>query len=317
MFRKKKSKVTINKIPIVLLILLYMSCLSACGKNRMDEEVETYHVYMLNRDETMITPFEYQSETTDTFRLLGELIEVMSHASKHVGYREVVKDFMITGYSINENVVTIKVDEHYKLLSPTTEVLTRAAIVRTLTQLDSIEFVHMKIDESELTDQMGMIIGAMSAEQFVDNAGNEINTYENVELTLYFASENGKYLIKAIRPVEYSSNIPLERLVMEKLIGGPTGAGLYPTINSNTKIENITVKDSICYVNLNEDFLNQQSNVTPEVTIYSIVNTLVELEQVNKVQILIDGNANVMFRDTYELGTLFERNLDILKVKDE
>lgn len=302
---------------MVLLILLYMSCLSACGKNQMDEEVETYHVYMLNRDETMITPFEYQSETTDTFRLLGELIEVMSHASKHVGYREVVKDFMITGYSINENVVTIKVDEHYKLLSPTTEVLTRAAIVRTLTQLDSIEFVHMKIDESELTDQMGMIIGDMSAEQFVDNAGNEINTYENVELTLYFASENGKYLIKAIRPVEYSSNIPLERLVMEKLIGGPTGEGLYPTINSNTKIENITVKDSICYVNLNEDFLNQQSNVTPEVTIYSIVNTLVELEQVNKVQILINGDSNMVFRDTYELGTLFERNLDILKVKDE
>ena len=67
MFHKKKSKVTINKISMVLLILLYMSCLSACGKNRMDEEVETYHVYMLNRDETMITPFEYQSETTDTF----------------------------------------------------------------------------------------------------------------------------------------------------------------------------------------------------------------------------------------------------------
>ena len=47
------------------------------------------------------------------------------------------------------------------------------------------------------------------------------------------------------------------------------------------------------------------------------LNTLVELEQVNKVQILIHGDSNMVFRDTYELGTLFERNLDILKVKDE
>lgn len=288
-----------------------------CSKESRNENEVAYRIYMLNRDETSIKPFEYYSDTQDTFQLLGELLAVMSFTSEHVGYREVVKDFMITGYSISDNIVTITVDENYKSLPPTTEVLTRAAIVRTLTQLESIDFVHMKMGENDLMDQTGMVIGAMSADQFVDNAGNEINTYENVELTLYFASENGKYLIKAIRPVEYSSNIPLEKLVMEKLIGGPTGEGLYPTMNPNTKIENITVKDSICYVNLSAEFLNQQSNVTPEVTIYSIVNTLVELDQVNKVQILVNGDTDIVFRETYDLGTLFERNLDILKAKDE
>ena len=138
----------------------------------------------------------------------------------------------------------------------------------------------MKLGDEDLTDHTGAVINAMKAEQFVDNAGNEINTYENVELTLYFASQNGKYLIKAIRPVEYSSNIPLERVVVEALIGGPTGEELYPSINPNTKIRGVTVKDNICYVNLSEDFLTQQSNVTPQVTIYSIVNTLVELNNV-------------------------------------
>ena len=202
-------------------------------------------------------------------------------------------------------------------MSPTTEVLTRAAIVRTLTQIEGINYVNMKIGDKDLTDSLGAVIGSMTADQFVDNSGNEINTYENVDLTLYFASENGKYLVKAIRPVEYSSNISLERVIVENLIMGPSGENLYPTINPNTKIQSVTVKDNICYVNLSEDFLIQQSNVTPEVTIYSIVNTLVELSNVNKVQIAIGGNNSVIFRETFELTMLFERNLDILKPVEE
>ena len=220
---------------------------------------------------------------------------------------------MITAFSINDNVVQISVDDHYSDLSPTTEVLRRAAIVRTLSQIDGITYVSMKQGNHDLTDHTGAVINAMTADQFVDNAGNEINTYENVNLTLYFASENGKYLIKAIRSVEYNSNISVEKLIVEKLIGGPIGEGLYPTINSNTKIESVTVKDKICYVNLSEDFLNQQYNVLPEVTIYSLVNSLVELESVNKVQIAINGDTGKVFREIIELSSPFERNLDILK----
>ena len=92
---------------------------------------------------------------------------------------------------------------------------------------------------------------------------------------------------------------------------------MYPSINPNTKIRGVTVKDNICYVNLSEDFLTQTTNVAPDVTIYSITNALVELENVNKVQISIEGNNAVVFRDTYELTTLFERNLDILKPVEE
>ena len=53
------------------------------------------------------------------------------------------------------------------------------------------------------------------------------------------------------------------------------------------------------------------SNATPEVTLYSLVNSLVELPNVNKVQISINGETNVVFRETYNLSTVFERNLDI------
>ena len=76
---------------------------------------------------------------------------------------------------INDNVVQISVDDHYSDLSPTTEVLTRAAIVRTLSQIDGITYVSMKQGNHDLTDHTGAVINAMTADQFVDNAGNEIS----------------------------------------------------------------------------------------------------------------------------------------------
>ena len=244
---------------------------------------------------------------------MGELIQVLGQTPDNVSYHETISNFLITAYSISDDVVQISVSEDYKDLSPTTEVLTRAAIVRTLSQLEGIRYVNMKLGEKELTDHTGAVINAMSADQFVDNAGNEINTYENVNLTLYFASENGKYLIKAQRSVEYNSTLSLERLVVEKLIGGPVGGGLYPCINPNTKIVNVSVKDRICYVNLSEEFLTQTQSVLPEVTVYSIANSLIELSTVNKVQISINGETNYVFRDKIPLSAPFERNLDILK----
>ena len=302
---------------ILLLLIVILMLLSGCNVNDEHEDKNRYSIYYLNREETKIAEFAYYTATEEPIKILGELLEIFGQTPQNVNYNETIRNFLVTAYSINEDVVEISVDVNYRDMSATTEVLTRAAIVRTLTQIPGVNYVNMKIGENDLTDSSGGVIGSMTADQFVDNAGNEINTYENVELTLYFASKNGKYLIKANRPVEYSSNIPLERVVVEALIGGPTGEELYPAINPNTKIRGVTVKDNICYVNLSEDFLTQTTNVAPDVTIYSITNALVELENVNKVQISIEGNNAVVFRDTYELTTLFERNLDILKPVEE
>lgn len=310
----KSKKIILSATIIVFGIILCM--LAGCGKKEMNPNEKSYTVYMLNREQTKLIPFEYLTDTNENSQLLRELLDVMSKNSDDASYSEVIKDFMVTAYSIKDNVIDITVNRNYKNLLPTTEVLTRAAIVRTLCQMDGIDYVMMKVEDEELKNHDGTIVGIMDEKQFLDNAGNEINTYENVDLSLYFASKDGEHLIKAIRPVEYSSNISIEKLLMEKLIGGPVGEGLYATINPNTKIENITVKDGICYVNLSKEFLQQHSNVTPEVAIYSVVNTLVELENVNRVQISIQGETDILFRDALELTTLYTRNLDLVMKKE-
>ena len=52
------------------------------------------------------------------------------------------------------------------------------------------------------------------------------------------------------------------------------------------------------------------------IPIYSIVNSLSELSSVNRVQISVNGAQNTKFRDSIELNTLFERNLDYIGESD-
>ena len=102
--------------------------------------------------------------------------------------------------------------------------------------------------------------------------------------------------------------------MVEQLIAGVgKGEKAFPTINPGTKIVSVNVKDGICYVNLDNAFLTQIYNVTPEVTIYSITNSLVEIANVNKVQISINGDTNITYKECINLSSVFERNLELVE----
>ena len=116
-------------------------------------------------------------------------------------------------------------------------------------------------------------------------------------MKLYFANESGDKLIAAYREKFYSTNTPLERFVVDEILAGPSGkiTGLYPTVNSDTKILSVMTKDGICYLNFDSNFLSTVGNVTLDTEIYSIVNSLTELQGVKRVQILVNGEVPDIF----------------------
>lgn len=293
-------------------ILLFCS---ACTTGETDESGTAYRIYYVNQEETKIVEREYLSETTDSESLFDEIIGQLAAASERMEYESPLEEeFALLGHTLDNGLLTLDFDERYKNLRGTREVLVRASIVRTLTQLPGVERVAFTVKGEQLVDSAGAAVGVMAADTFIDNAGNEINAYEKVDLKLYFANGSGDLLVEENRRnVVYNSNISLEKLVLEKLVEGPLTEGAYPTINPTTKVLSVTVKDGICYVNLSNDFLNQPYSVTSRVTIYSITNSLVELSNVNKVQISIEGENNISYRENVNLNNVLERNLDILE----
>lgn len=302
-----------KKVKYILFPLLAFF-LAGCSKGGAEDGERVIDVYYMNKEETKISSQPYTLQKDDTNGQIEEVLQVMSQAPDDVEYKAIISSPVTVLEAVREEEqVILTVEEGYRSLEPPAEVLTRAALVRTLTQLEEVEYISMKVRNDPLTDLSGNPIGIMEASMFIDNAGDEINTYEKARLTLYFADESGTKLVEATRSVVYNTNISMEKLVVEELIKGPNNDKIYPTVNPETKVNNVTVKDGVCYVNLNENFLTQMTNVTSEVTIYSITNSLVELPNIYKVQISINGDTEGTYRETIPFSTIFERNLELIE----
>lgn len=296
-----------KKISRILLLLIGILCISGCTAKEPNAK-NLYQVYYVSNAETKVEMHAYEMKASEPENMLEELMNCLAAVPEKLEYKAPLSmGFQVLDMEWEDGKVMLDVDKAYKELPPMTEILVRAAIVRTLTQVEGVNYVGITVEGNQLFDAAGELVSWMSADQFIDNDGNAINTYELTKVKLYFANETGDKLIAAYREKHYSTNTSLERFVVEEVIAGPSGqiAGLYPSVNPQTKIINVMTKDGICYVNLDSGFLTVVNNVSTELAVYSLVNSLVELSNVNKVQILINGEVPANFSTS-----TFERNLD-------
>ncbi|MGN0432086.1 MAG: GerMN domain-containing protein [Lachnospiraceae bacterium] len=313
-----------NRVLFVLLmsgiLIFQLLFLAGCNASEPVGNEGTPVIFYINNAETRVERQAYEMRAVDTAGQIEELIDQLGAIPEKLEYKAPLQmGFTLLSYRVDGETLYLDVSEEYRGLKATTEVLIRAALVRTFTQVSGIRYVSITVAGEPLLDTLGNTVGLMTSDQFIDNAGDEINAYEKVRLKLYFANEQGDGLIATNRTVVYNTNISLEKLVVEELLAGPgqeAGGELFPVINPETKIVSVTVKDNVCYVNFNETFLTQIYTVTPEVAIYSIVNSLEELPNVNKVQISINGETDVMYRESISLSTVFERKLELLTTAD-
>ena len=75
--------------------------------------------------------------------------------------------------------------------------------------------------------------------------------------------------------------------------------------------------DNVCYINFDSAFANTTLAVNEYIPIYSIVDSLSEMTTVTRVQIMINGSQDVMFRDVVSLNTTFERSQNYIDGKNE
>ncbi len=291
----------------MILLALCMWCLGSCGKAEEEGE-NVFHVYYISNSETKVEARHHNMQTQTAEDQLDELLACLSAVPEKLEYKAPLNyGFQVLSKELKDGRLSLDMSADYKKMNAIQEVLVRAAIVRTLTQVKDINYVSITVEGEQLYDSVGELVGVMSANQFIDNDGSEINTYELTRVLLYFANGDGDKLIGAYREKYYSTNTPLERFVVEELIAGPSGQvpGLYPTVNPETKVINVMTRDGTCYVNLDASFLSVVNNVSTELAIYSITNSLVELNNINKVQILVGGEVPSSFS-----ASTFERNLD-------
>ena len=306
-----------RKMWLWLLFLIMITTLAGCSKRAEEPgtpQEGVYKIYYLNASMTRLAPREYHTDTKGQEELVAELMHEFLNVPNDVDSQVALSDKVgYLGYRQEERVLFLYFDAGYTNrvnMKNTREILCRAALAKTMTQIDGIDYISIYVADQPLLDSYGNPVGVMADSDFIEGI-SDINAYEKSQLRLFFADETGVRLVEESREVVHSINTSLERLIVEELIKGPGTEGHFPTLPGDTKLLNVSLNENICYINFDSTFLNNTLEVKEYIPIYSIVNSLSEISTVSKVQITINGSQDVMFRDVISLNTQFERNLEI------
>lgn len=298
----------------VLIMCMMSFALTACsesGKNNKEEA--EYYLYFIDKKETKVVRESYSPDTATCEEQIDEFINALNKDPKSYGYRKAKPDTVkLIDYTFKKGQLSLNFDPSYLNITGISEILTRAAIVKTLTQIEGVDYVEFLVGGQQLRDENEKPIGMMMGENFIDNTGGETKYKQNAKISLFFSDKSGKKLIESNIIVNYNGTIPMEQLIAEQLIDGPISEGKYRTIPEGTKLLKATTKEGICYVDFNEKFLEKVEGISDEVAIYSVVNSLVEMPTINKVQFKINGEVVKKFGEKTNFDGMFERNLDIV-----
>lgn len=121
-------------------------------------------------------------------------------------------------------------------------------------------------------------------------------------VSLYFQSKEDNKLVPEARLIDIKEiiNTPYERLV-NLLIEGPKNEKNKKIIPDNTTLLRTFIEGDCVTLDFSSEFLNFNKEDEKEKNnlINSLVNTLTELTEVNKVKILINGEMNEDFSGEY------------------
>lgn len=302
---------------ICIFFLLTAICLTS-GCRKEGNEDSKYFLFYLNKQKTKIVSVAYEPSATDEEELIGEFIDKISEETGSVDYRKVFPESVkIERYEYTDHQLYLYFNKAYGQMPPAEEVLCRGAIVHDMMQIDNVAGISFYVDNLPLTDANGAEVGIMTNDSFVENPGEKINNIQEADLTLYFASQTGDGLVSETQHVYYSSNISIEKLVMERLLAGPESENAKASIPDGTGLVSVSVMDGVCFVNLDENFLVQNFEIKEEVVIYSIVDSLTELPTVATVQVSVNGETNMNYREKMSLTEYYKRNLDLVTEKGE
>jgi len=298
---------------LVLPILAAFVCSGCSRGERISDDESEYMIYYLNAGGNQLVGSGYDAAAEDKEALVQEFLTQLNTVPAELDCQTAMPSQVEKmTYRIENKVLHLYADANYALMNTVQEVLCRAALTKTLTQIEGIDYLTIYCADQPITDGAGNPVGMLSASDFVDSI-RDVNSFERTEMVLYFANETGDGLVAEKRAVMRSSNTSVEKLIVEQLIEGPQVSGAYEVLPKDVKLLNVSVNDSVCSINFDATFLNNALEVREYIPIYSIVNSLTELSTVSRVQIRINGSEDAVFRDMIPLNTIFERNYEYIE----
>ena len=318
----RKKKYILGRRSRILLLVLLLFLISGCVAKEVPKEnittVElpeaTIKLYYLNEERTKVEGQGFYVKNGTVDEQVSEFLTALEDVLWTDDEKNLITDRNpICEFKVDETgLLSLRFSSDYNASPSITEVLRRAAIVKTLCQLEEITAVEFYIGTQPLLTSAGKPVGMLTAEDFIDSTGENTEFYQEAKVAVYFANETGDALVESNLKITYDGTMTTERLILEQLMEGPVLDNMQAVIPKGTLVNKVTIRDGICYVDFNEKFMEKREGITAEVAVYSIVNSLTELSNVYKVQFLINGSTKKTYQNL-DFSSTFERNLEIVE----
>lgn len=302
-----------SKLWMKFICLIVVLALAGCRSKDDKTQTEDY-IFRPGINMSDLKKVEYNGDLSYGEKSVKDMLKALEHTDEEAASQTAfVKGVKVVSFEIEEEYLMLHFNQEYTQLDVIEEVLLRSSLVQSLTRIKGIEAVAFFLEEKPMTDKNEIQYGFMRAGDFVQNTGSAINSFENQTLTLYFTDDSGKALVKESRNVRYNSNSSMEKVIIEQILRGPNESGHQPTVPKETKLLGVTVKEGICYVNFDKGIEETTYNIVPGITIYSIVNSLVDNGIASRVQFSINGETSVQFRGNVDLSQPFSADTELLE----
>lgn len=196
------------------------------------------------------------------------------------------EEVRLLGWALYEGILQVDMSAAYGELAGVDLTLADCCITLTLSQLEGVERVYITAGGSEVAHRADQVL---TAEDMIFTGAEEEPRQISVEL--YFPRSVDRGLGFEVRELMLTEDDDLYIEVTKALLAGPQSSALHTPFPEGMEVLGVRVADGICYVNFPAT-LKEKAPGDPmeqDLLLYSIVDTLGNLDAVRAVQLLIEG----------------------------
>lgn len=302
-------------IPVII-ILTAITVITALTVLRRDYTMEKYtgEIYFFNESMTAIESESHEVRYKDRNHLVKSVIEEIRKGPDNGKHLRIIerKTQLISLEGVETGNVVVSFSREFLTGDNTKDMLAVYAVVKSLCAIDSIESVKVVIEGKDIYTADGSIIGFLTNQDI--NLQTDTYNSEMREVTLYFPSKDWQKLVRETRIIKVNDQQPIARYIINELIKGSSNGNVSSALNAGTVLLSVETSNNICFVNFKSNFLdkNTGSAEKEKMTVYSIVDSLTELDSIERVQFLMDGKKIDSFGNI-NIGSMFGRDESIIE----
>lgn len=269
-----------------------------------DDSLDRLHrdftVYYASTDRRYLIGQEVSVHVSAPEELPRQLLELLLTPPPGSGLRSALPDgTRFQSISLDNGLCTIDVSaefENRRFYNMSAQCLSLLSVVNTLTALDDIDRVEFTVEGNLLIRYGSLTIGEplQRDERCIGPVRTSLGERDAV---LYLVHGDEGQLVPIPARLRRSTTSPMPELLVRSLLQDPGTNGIRSCIPEGTRLNAVTVTDGTCYVDLSEQYLDKPESLQSAGRV--IAATLCRLDEVDRVQILVNGAVPAEFDESW------------------